>query len=169
MTTKLNLLKSDKKVHDEMLQVLDIMAAIINNFPDRPGKGNSKPPSELTCYRRFAQILDVMVRDTSLELDDGEQHFNLPPNEWKKSDVSQMVAAKQQSKNIRMNKAILTSMEKLAVPQDERQYLFTLGMDFKGVVFYRIVGYIFYVASDDELALEESLQDSTSEPTRNHT
>ena len=62
--------------------------------------------------------------------------MQLATNEWKKSDRSDQVALKQQSKNVRMNKAVLKSLEEIHVPEDDKKYIFSLAMDWRGTVIY---------------------------------
>lgn len=76
--------------------------------------------SKLTPYGRK---IDLIVAGRKIQL---------ATNEWKKSDVSDTAVAKQQSKNVRMNKAILTSLEKYEVPQGDQKYVYNLAMDWRG-------------------------------------
>ncbi|KAG2217773.1 hypothetical protein INT45_000393, partial [Circinella minor] len=65
---KLELRQSSEQIDDESLQVLDVISAIIMNLPEKESKGKVPTPGENTFYRRVAQLLDVIVRDTSLQL-----------------------------------------------------------------------------------------------------
>ncbi|KAG2227070.1 hypothetical protein INT45_003800 [Circinella minor] len=194
LKAKLQARTSKEKINIELLELLDIMTAIINNFPEHPQKKQNKNDnSETYFYRRFAQILDIVTRDTDLDLNDlsldillilsvaidsGEQvckastdivklnkrfggnpnnikpfgrkidliiagqDIQLSTNEWKKHNVATSTVVRQQSKNIRMNKAILSSLKKYDVPLDQQKHIFSLGMDWKGNT-----GYLFTISS----------------------
>ncbi|KAI7855936.1 hypothetical protein BDC45DRAFT_80821 [Circinella umbellata] len=155
------------------------MTTIINNFPQHPQKKQNKNDhSETYFYRRFAQILDIVTRDTNLDFNDDEQvceastdivklnkrfggnNNNIKPlgrkidliiagqdiqlstNEWKKHNVAASTVVRQQSKNIRMNKAILSSLMKYDIPLDQQKHIFSLGMDWKGNT-----GYMYTISS----------------------
>ncbi|KAF7722030.1 hypothetical protein EC973_003752 [Apophysomyces ossiformis] len=174
---KIELLECHEEPEPQLLQVLDILSAIANNFPEKPcNRQHMKGPSETTFYRKFAQILDVIMRDSRLEIDDGERvcqaskdianrnmRFNggkkqlnafgrridlilassgveFSTSEWKRDNVTLSTALKQQCKNVRMNKAILTNLLSNPIPHDVRNQVFSLGMDWTGSV-----GYIFCV------------------------
>ena len=71
LEAKLQALTSKEKVNIELLELLDIMTTIINNFPQHPQKKQNKNDhSETYFYRRFAQILDIVTRDTNLDLNE---------------------------------------------------------------------------------------------------
>ncbi|KAI7878083.1 hypothetical protein K492DRAFT_9037 [Lichtheimia hyalospora FSU 10163] len=131
----------------------------------------------MTCYRKFAQVLDIVLRDSRLEMDDGEhicraskdiasknKRFDtgrrsslntfgrridlivastgveLSTSEWKKDNCTVSLALKQQCKNVRMNKAILTSLLAYDVPKEMKERMFCIGMDWTGST-----GYMFFV------------------------
>ncbi|KAI9274719.1 hypothetical protein BDA99DRAFT_414537, partial [Phascolomyces articulosus] len=74
--------------------------------------------------------------------------IQLATNEWKKSNCTDRVALKQQSKNVRMNKAVLKGLEQINVPKDDQKYIFSLAMDWRGNA-----GYLFYVSRLDDAYL----------------
>ena len=60
--------------------------------------------------------------------------LRLSTNEWKKHNIASSTVVRQQSKNVRMNKAILSSLKKYDIPFDQQQHVFLLGMDWKSTV-----------------------------------
>lgn len=67
---KLSMLKSDQT---ECLQILDILDIITKHcLPDR-SICSDDDASELTCYRKFAKILDEILDNTMLDILDGER------------------------------------------------------------------------------------------------
>ena len=115
--------------------------------------------------------------------------MQLATNEWKKSDYTNQIALKQQSKNVRMNKTVLKSLEDIHVQDENKKYIFSLTMDWRGTVIYLFIyascpllticilyfkgnsGYLFYVAQLDDvylakyihtLSVPKSLNESTT-------
>ncbi|KAI9486911.1 MAG: hypothetical protein EXX96DRAFT_551092 [Benjaminiella poitrasii] len=67
---KLSMLISNQT---ECLQILDILDIITKNcLTDRSNRSDDDA-SELTCYRKFAKILDEMLDNTMLDIRDGER------------------------------------------------------------------------------------------------
>ncbi|KAI8339575.1 hypothetical protein BC941DRAFT_254416 [Chlamydoabsidia padenii] len=134
--------------------------------------------SELTFYRKMAQILDIILEDTHLDLKDGEimskaskeickantktfgagfmmtgrridmiiesKDLELSTNEWKKDKVMNL-SSKQQAKNIRTNKALLTKWLTYPIANDMIPRLSTLAMDWIGST-----GYMFSVSQYED-------------------
>ncbi|KAG0186017.1 hypothetical protein DFQ28_008443 [Apophysomyces sp. BC1034] len=173
---KLEIVESDEPDR-EILEVLDVIVAIANNFSEKQReKLHSTSPSEMTFYRKFAQVLDIVLRDSRLDINDGEhvckaskaiadrnkrfdstkknsttfgrridlmltsKGIEFSTNEWKRNKVSLSTSLKQQSKNIRLNKGILTSFFENPIPRHLHDQVFCIGMDWTGCV-----GYMFYV------------------------
>ncbi|KAG2217763.1 hypothetical protein INT45_000383 [Circinella minor] len=164
---KLELRQSPEQIDDESLQVLDVISAIIMILPETESKGKVLIPGENTFY---TDVCGEQVCQASKEIIKNNKRFGifknndkvesygrkidlivagkvlqLSTNEWKKSDCTDRVALKQQSKNVRMNKAVITSLEQIEVPKDDQKYIFTLAMDWRGNA-----GYLFYVSKFDD-------------------
>ncbi|ORE06846.1 hypothetical protein BCV72DRAFT_305162 [Rhizopus microsporus var. microsporus] len=67
---KLSMLKSDQTECLQVLDILDLMAK--NCFTDR-SICSDDDASELTCYRKFAKLLDEILDNTMLGIQDGER------------------------------------------------------------------------------------------------
>lgn len=67
---KLSVLKSDQTERLQVLNILELMAK--NYLTDRSICSNGDA-SELTCYRKFAKILDEILDNTMLDILDGER------------------------------------------------------------------------------------------------
>lgn len=68
---KLGACTSKEKTNIELLELLDIMAAVVNNFPEYPSKKQSKNQNSETYFdRRVAQTLDIVTQDTDLDLNE---------------------------------------------------------------------------------------------------
>ncbi|KAF7722249.1 hypothetical protein EC973_003499 [Apophysomyces ossiformis] len=80
----------------------------------------------------FGRRIDLILSSRDVELS---------TSEWKKATVPVKVSIKQQGKNIRMNKAILTSLLDLPLSDEAMDKVYTLGMDWTGPV-----GYMFKVS-----------------------
>ncbi|CDH59279.1 predicted protein [Lichtheimia corymbifera JMRC:FSU:9682] len=65
-TEKYKLL-SDGQGGGEEMQILDVLDVLLSSFQYKPTE-----KSELTYYRRFASLLDIILRDTDFEMADGE-------------------------------------------------------------------------------------------------
>ncbi|KAI8334353.1 hypothetical protein BC941DRAFT_356709, partial [Chlamydoabsidia padenii] len=137
--------------------------------------------SEITFYRRFASLLDILFKDTEIELADGEtgcistkpaielnkalfqttessatygrkidllmkydgaNRVELCSNEWKKSNVSPNLMIKQQCKNLRINTAILSSLNE----QYGGGFKNLMAMDWTGHI-----GYLYMLEKHDDV------------------
>ncbi|KAI9478680.1 MAG: hypothetical protein EXX96DRAFT_609148 [Benjaminiella poitrasii] len=163
---RLTIAKEKVKSIDDITAVLDIMEITARNvIADDTLKPNENDP-ELTCYRKVAFILDILLKDLSLNLLDGEtickasksiakdyediygnsiplnrgfgrridlilsaRNIELSTNEWKRGKATQEQCLIQQAKNIRMNKAILSRLLDLPLPENDSKNVYTLGMD----------------------------------------
>lgn len=67
---KLSMLKSDQT---ECLQILDILDVITKHCLTDRSIRSDEDASELTCYRKFAKILDEILDNTMLDILDGER------------------------------------------------------------------------------------------------
>ncbi|KAG2220984.1 hypothetical protein INT45_004603 [Circinella minor] len=72
--------------------------------------------SEITFYRRSATILDYIFKNTGIILNENTT-VELSSNERKRSSVSESMKLQQQSKNLRVNSAILNDMRKYDVQE----------------------------------------------------
>ncbi|KAI7854231.1 hypothetical protein BDC45DRAFT_535674 [Circinella umbellata] len=70
---KLSMLKSDQT---ECLQILDILDIITKHCLTDHSIRFDDNASELTCYRKFAKVLDKILDNTMLDILDGERVFN---------------------------------------------------------------------------------------------
>ncbi|KAG2199061.1 hypothetical protein INT46_011056 [Mucor plumbeus] len=162
----------------QLFQVLDILSALLRSCIDDVGAHENKK-SEMSHYRKIAQIFDIMFEDTIFNWKDGETMSNvskkvcknntklfgvntsmtgrridliieakqleLSTNEWRR-EVGFSSALKQQSKNIRMNKALLKHWLELPIPADKTSQLSVLAMDWVGSV-----GYMFSVSAVEDV------------------
>ena len=67
---KLSMLKSDQT---GCLQILDILDVITKHCLTDRSICSDEDASELTCYRKFAKILDEILDNTMLDILDGER------------------------------------------------------------------------------------------------
>ncbi|KAG1449079.1 hypothetical protein G6F56_008756 [Rhizopus delemar] len=166
-----------KKKSSEEFTMLNILNRVVDNFNLW---GSSTNNSELTSYRRFAELLDILFNGTDVKVADGETRskssknvieinkalfhtsdtpsihprkidlllklneyttVQLSSSEWKKSSVSEVVILKQQTKNLKTNACILSTLRSLY----GSQFKDALAMDWIGNV-----GYLYRIEKDDQ-------------------
>lgn len=74
----------------------------------------------------YGRRIDLIIASSGVELS---------TNEWKRKNIPIKPALRQQSKNLRMNKAILKSLLENPIDQDLHDEICTLGMDWTGTDF----------------------------------
>lgn len=92
--------------------------------------GNSIP-----LNRGFGRRIDLLIASRNIELS---------TNEWKKKIITPEQCYTQQTKNIRMNKAILTNLLELPLGDHHYKNIYTLGMDWIGkLIIYRLLAHTY--------------------------
>ncbi|CEP09524.1 hypothetical protein [Parasitella parasitica] len=160
---------------EQKIFLLDILETVARNAIADARTAEKSNESELTSYRKVAMILDLMLKNSSIDIVDGEttckasktvaknheniygdtiplnrgfgrridlllssKNIELSTNEWKRKKIALEQLITQQTKNIRMNKAILSELHKLPVQERDAKHLYTMSMDWvgsKGYVF----------------------------------
>ncbi|KAL9545353.1 hypothetical protein PS6_008268 [Mucor atramentarius] len=85
--------------------------------------------SAIPLNKGFGRRIDLILAAKNLELS---------TSEWKREKTSAAKCLQQQSKNIRMNKAILTNLLHLPFDESDRDRVFTVGMDWVGPMGYML-------------------------------
>lgn len=75
----------------------------------------------------FGRRIDLIVASTGVELS---------TSEWKRDSCTVSLALKQQCKNVRMNKAILTSLLELNINKEQKERMSCIGMDWTGMYYF---------------------------------
>ncbi|KAI8092134.1 uncharacterized protein B0P05DRAFT_621871 [Gilbertella persicaria] len=155
---KLSLLKSGQT---ECSQILDILDLVIKHCLDDRSICSDDDASELTCYRKFAKILDEILDDTMLDILDGERvskasktvATNLEKLYSTNASLNNgfgrridLILATKDAKNIRVNKAILRYFLDLPISETDKNKIMTVGMDWTGTM-----GYMFAVKPLDDV------------------
>ncbi|KAG1137175.1 hypothetical protein G6F37_011420 [Rhizopus arrhizus] len=180
---KSQMAKQKKRLSEEFI-MLSILERVVENFNlwDSSTKG-----SELTFYRRFAELLDLLFNGTDIKIADGETGsksskttieinkalfhtsntsptyprkidlllklnesttVELSSSEWKKSSVSEAIILKQQTKNLKTNACILSTLHSLY----GSQFKDVLAMDWIGNV-----GYLYRIEKDDQVFIASQI------------
>lgn len=180
---KSQMAKQKKRASEEFI-MLNILERVVENFNLW---GSSANNSELTFYRRFAELLDILFNGTDVKIADGETGskssktaieinkalfhtsdtsstyprkidlllklneyttVELSSSEWKKSSVSEAVILKQQTKNLKTNACILSTLRSLY----GSQFKDVLAMDWIGNV-----GYLYRIEKDDQVFIASQI------------
>jgi hypothetical protein len=180
---KSQMAKQRKRSSEEFI-MLNMLERVVENFSLW---NSSTKDSELTFYRRFAELLDILFNGTDVKIADGETGskssktaieinkalfhtsdtsptyprkidlllklnesttVELSSSEWKKSSVSEAIILKQQTKNLKTNTCILSTLRSLY----GSQFKDVLAMDWVGNV-----GYLYRIEKGDQVFIASQI------------
>ncbi|CAO3646841.1 unnamed protein product [Mucor hiemalis] len=187
VTEKLSAINDDNV---DLVKLLDIIDIVVKDLVIDVRAVQDNSESELTSYRKVATILDMLFKNSGINLLDGEttckasksiarnqeniygdtiplnrgfgrridlllssKGIELSTNEWKRKKTTHDILITQQTKNIRMNKAILTKLHELPIEERSLQNTYTMSMDWVGSK-----GYTFAVKKVDDIYIALSLK-----------
>ncbi|KAI7890283.1 uncharacterized protein EV154DRAFT_552325 [Mucor mucedo] len=99
--------------------------------------------SNIPLSNGFGRRIDLILATKNLELS---------TSEWKRVKTSPSKCLQQQSKNIRMNKAILTYLLRLPFNEADSDLVFTVGMEWTGSM-----GYMFAIKQVKDIYVAKSI------------
>ncbi|KAL9537968.1 hypothetical protein MBANPS3_011309, partial [Mucor bainieri] len=120
---------------DEILAMLDITETVVRHIQTDEFCTPHDDVSEQTCYRKIAAIIDILLEGHSFDIKEYQWVLDtLGHLAFKK--VSLEACMTHQTKNIRLNKGILSQLLQLPVDADT----YTMAMDWAGAR-----GYIYVI------------------------